>query len=316
MIHVEFFNNVRDRTKHSIQPLERLLNKAQTSEVLRLKTNQYRQWLKDNPDASASEKSRLKADVFNALIFSGTFGKTGKAEHIRQMSGLIVLDIDNIEKLFEVRSKLKQDKYTYLMFLSPSGNGIKIIVKHNLKEPTDWKFLFYELEAYYLDKYNIVLDKSGKDINRMCFLPYIEKKDFYKNNNSDVWRYTGIFKRQTKAPKSILLEKSNIYALCHYIALYLKENDINIAEEYEDWISYGYSLCDLGEQGRAIFHNISSISNKYDYENCDRKFDYLLQHYDKEKTGVEKFVSNGKKAIATHCLYKKYGYISPEITLY
>lgn len=62
------------------------------------------------------------------------------------------------------------------MFLSPSGNGIKVVIKHNLKEPTLWKYLFNELEAYYLDKYNIVLDKSGKDINRMCFLPYIEKK--------------------------------------------------------------------------------------------------------------------------------------------
>lgn len=48
MIHIEFFNNVKDRTKHSIQPLERILTKAQTSEILRLKTNHYREWLNDN----------------------------------------------------------------------------------------------------------------------------------------------------------------------------------------------------------------------------------------------------------------------------
>ncbi len=316
MIHIEFFNNVKDRTKHSIQPLERILTKAQTSEILRLKTNHYREWLNDNPDATSQQKSNMKANIFNAVIFSGTFTGTGKAEDIRQMSGLLVLDIDNVENLFEVGSKLKKDKYTYLMFLSPSGNGIKVVIKHNLKERTLWKYLFNELEAYYLDKYNIVLDKSGKDINRMCFLPYIEKKDFYYNNNCEEWQYTGIFKRQTKTPKNMLLEISDIYALCHYIALYLKENNINITEQYEDWISYGYSLCDIGEQGRAIFHNISSVSDKYDYDICDKKFDYLLQHYDKEKSGIENFVSNGKKAIATHCLFQKYGFISPEITLY
>lgn len=108
MIHIEFFNNVKDRTKHSIQPLERILTKAQTSEILRLKTNHYREWLNDNPDATSQQKSNMKANIFNAVIFSGTFTGTGKAEDIRQMSGLLVLDIDNVENLFEVGSKLKK----------------------------------------------------------------------------------------------------------------------------------------------------------------------------------------------------------------
>jgi hypothetical protein len=257
-----------------------------------------------------------KVIYFTAVIFGGTFTGTGKAEDINIMSGLIILDFDHIQNLKEVRQKLENDSNTFLLFLSPSGDGLKVVVKHSLTDPLKWLYLYLELEEYYLNTFGLETDKSGKDISRMCFLPYVDS--LYQNNNSAVWQFTGVFEKQTRIGQTIIpfqikqsdnTEDSQLYKECFYISVYLFENKISIAEYYEDWISYGYSLCALGEQGREIFHNISCTSEKYDIETCEEQYDYMLEHFDEDKTNINIFINNGKRAIAHHVIYKQYGFL-------
>jgi VirE N-terminal domain/Primase C terminal 2 (PriCT-2) len=312
MIHIEFFRNVKDRNTHSVQPLDRLLTRATTSTILKAITSNYREWLKNYPTLTTKDISDRKSGIFNAVTFSGTFTGTGKAQDIKDMSGLIVLDIDHIENLPEVWQKLKT-RYTHLMFISPSGDGIKLVLKHNLTDPLKWQYLYYELEAYYLEMFSIELDKSGKDINRMCFIPYIEH--LYKNDDSTVWQYTGKYEKTVKAqstPKTIQSQpqdtSDDLVKECYYISKYLYENKICMTQEYNDWIAYGYSLCELGEQGRNIFHNISMLSDKYDADALDNKYDYMLDHYDAERNSLDFYIDNGNCAIAQHIIKIKYGF--------
>ena len=116
----------------------------------------------------------MKLFYFPAVTFGGTFNGTGKTEDINKMSGLIVLDFDHIKNLAEVRQNLENDCHTFLLFVSPWGDGLKVVVKHNLTDPQKWQYLYFELEAYYLNTFGLVTDKSGKDISRMCFLPFID----------------------------------------------------------------------------------------------------------------------------------------------
>lgn len=323
MIDIELFPKVYNRSEHSVQGLDRLLNWATTNDNLKSKTHLYKQWLFENPNATKKEISVKKVYFFPAVIFGGTFLGTGSAKDINKMSGLIVLDFDHVQNLTEIQSKLKTDPHTYLLFVSPSGDGLKAVVKHSMSDPENWQYLYFELEAYYLLMFNGVNDKSGKqlstdpsgkDISRMCFLPYIE--DLYRNDNSVVWQYTGEYENQAKAPKlkdSIVPTASettdHLYKECMYISAYLFENEINISENYQDWLSYGYSLCTLGEQGREVFHNISCISDKYDIDECNEQFDYMLSHFDENKTNIFNFLNNGKRAIAHHSIFKQYGFL-------
>lgn len=323
MIEIEFFPRVNDRSVHSVQGLDRLLQKSTSSEKLKINTYLYHQWLYENPYASKSEKSRMKVHFFSAVAFSGTFSGTGSAKDIEKLSGLIVLDFDHIIDLSDILSRLKADPFTYLLFRSPSGDGLKAVVKHSLTEPDKWQYLFKEIEAYYIQKFKGIVDKSGKqlnidpsgkDINRMCFIPFIE--DLYRNDESKIWQYTGEYEKvsQTTIPRictelDTTANNEYIYKECFYLSAYLFENKINISEDYEDWLSYGFSLCALGEQGREIFHNISCISDKYDADECDKQYDYMLSSFDETRTSIHNFLNNAKRAIAHHAIYSKYGFL-------
>jgi VirE N-terminal domain/Primase C terminal 2 (PriCT-2) len=318
MINIELFPKVNDRSTHSVQSLQRLLKWSTSNETLKQNTCLYQQWLKDNPNATKQEKSQKKLFYFPAVTFGGTFTGTGTAKDINIMSGLIVLDFDHIKNLAEVRQKLENDSNTFLLFVSPSGDGLKVVVKHGLTDPLKWQYLYFELEAYYLNTFGLETDKSGKDISRMCFLPYIDT--LFKNDNSTVWQYTGTFEKGQLRYADICVPlipdistatstTDDLYNECFYISVYLFQNKISIAESYEDWLSYGYSICALDEKGREIFHNISCISDKYDVDNCNEQYDYMLCHYDEDRTNINNFINNGKRAIAHHTIYKQYGFL-------
>ena len=322
MIEIEFFPKVNQRQTHSVQPLTKLLEWATKNKELQKRTLSYKQWLMANPDAMPKQKSDKKLLNFPAAIFAGTFTGTGKAEDIKKISGLFVLDFDHIDNLIEVRRKLENDPFTFLVFVSPSGDGLKVIIKHNLSDPLKWEYLYYELEDYYKKLFNgfydqkgnhLSIDPSGKDISRMCFLPFID--NLYNNDNSDVWQYVGKFEKNETGKyvnivhESVIEQNDNLYKECYYISAFLFENKIDITAGYGDWISYGYSLCALGESGREIFHNISCINEKYDNDECDQQYDYMLEHFDEDKTNIFIFLNNAKREIAHHNIYKKYGFL-------
>lgn len=316
---VELFPNVKDRSTHSVQPLDRLLQWSTTNEKLKAKTNAYRLWLisdeyielcKNNPKEAKAQKSIKKVQSFPAITFSGTFTGTGKASDINIMSGFIVIDIDHIEHLNFVKMNLELDPYTYLLFVSPSNDGLKVVIRHNLTNPDEWNYLYYELETYYKNTFGITVDKACKDISRMTFLPFIE--NLYMNDNSEVWQYKGIPYQPHKPERSHITtpneSSEDLYKQCFYLSAYLLENKIDLTESYNDWILYGYSLSAIGEQGREIFQNISCLNPEYDPDQTNKQYDYQLKHFDPNKTGIDFFISNAKTAIVEQLLHNKYGF--------
>jgi len=118
---------------------------------------------------------KYKAKNFDYCTFSGVFSKRNDSALI-QHSGLITLDFDHVSNLQELRETLLQNRYfeTELMFVSPSGDGLKWIIPIDLKECShqDW---FRAIAAYIKATYQLEVDKSGKDISRACFLPHDPK---------------------------------------------------------------------------------------------------------------------------------------------
>lgn len=73
--------------------------------------------------------------------------------------------------------------------------------------------------------------------------------------------------------KGGIMNKYNYQALVQHIV----SQGINIAESFEDWTKIAFSLSTLGEEGRSLFHAISSLSEKYDQRESDRKFNDALR---------------------------------------
>lgn len=82
---------------------------------------------------SDDERKRFKANNFAYCLFSGTFGTNRKNDGLQQHSGLLCLDFDHMDdagQLTASRSALLNDQYfeTLLLFVSPSGNGLKWVI--------------------------------------------------------------------------------------------------------------------------------------------------------------------------------------------
>lgn len=301
---VDFYEKVYKRDNHRPVDFDKLIERSTTSDKLKTITDNYRKWLKDNPNISTDKKQVYKNDNFYDVQFSGLFSGTGKSDEIVEMSGLIVVDLDHIDKDV-IRKRLKNDVHTYLIFDSPSDDGLKVIIRHNLKDPLKWKYLFREIQDYYRQVHKIEIDDNGSDISRMCHVPFMY--NFYMNPNSITWNYKGQFEPETPTYEPIEIDE-RLYQECFYISRFISEHKINMCESYNDWLTFGFSLCNLGEKGRNVFHHISSVSKKYRFKECDEYFTNLLNTYDPDRSNINVFLYHSRKSITLYMLYECYEY--------
>ena len=102
------------------------------------------------------------------VCFSGEFSSRnddGLFEH----SGLIVLDFDHVDVDATKRS-LATDDFVYSCWTSPSGNGVKALVK--ITNPERHRDHFRALVKYFERTHGLELDESGINESRACFESY------------------------------------------------------------------------------------------------------------------------------------------------
>lgn len=129
-----------------------------------------------------------------AVTFSGIFNQR-LDKQVAEYSRIMIIDIDNLESelLINLSSLLKDDEYTYAMFISPSGNGLKVLFKLTNDNPDRHKAYFSAIQKHFEENYAVSIDKSGKNISRLCFVSY--DPDLYINHNSKEFDCPGIVER-------------------------------------------------------------------------------------------------------------------------
>jgi len=129
-----------------------------------------------------TKRNELKKEL-PAICFSGTFNKRADISIIEH-SGFICLDFDGYPKqkdLYEDKEKFTKDKFVYSAFISPSGNGLKVLVK--IPSDTDNHTNYFNaLEKHFNSQY---FDKTSKNISRVCYESYDPL--IYINENSSLW---------------------------------------------------------------------------------------------------------------------------------
>lgn len=121
------------------------------------------------------EKERLKKSL-PITLFSGKF-KARKHDALETYNKLVCLDLDNLKNLDVRKFELEQLPFVFACWVSPSGNGLKVLVKV-LTENHLGHFLALSKEIK-------GVDPSGKDICRAAFLSKDEK--IYINKDSTVY---------------------------------------------------------------------------------------------------------------------------------
>lgn len=132
--------------------------------------------------SDAKEASKFKANRFDYATFSGVFEKRND-KNLKEHSNLLTIDFDHLENLQDLKQQLLNDEYfeTEMLFISPSGNGLKWIIRIDISEISHSEY-FTAVANYIKKTYNIEVDQSGKDKSRACFLPYDPQAFLHKRH--------------------------------------------------------------------------------------------------------------------------------------
>jgi len=163
---------ITNKSPASDVTLENVFRGIKENETYKEITQEYREILQK--DWEDSEKRKMKASSFDYVTFSGTFSYVS-SKNLQRHSGLICIDIDKLhgkEDVEEIRTTLLRDSVidTVMLFVSPSGLGIKWVVPINVVTPSEHLEYFKALNSYIYSKYAIRIDESCKDVSRACFL--------------------------------------------------------------------------------------------------------------------------------------------------
>jgi VirE N-terminal domain/Primase C terminal 1 (PriCT-1) len=145
------------------------------------------------------EKRNAAKSKLVSVCFSGEFSRRA-AKNIIKHSGFACLDFDDLPSFEDavcLRDSLQDNEYVYSAFISPSGNGVKAIVKIPPEIENHKKY--YEALCETFDSF---LDTKTKDVSRVCYESY--DPDLFINENSKVWalkkEYTEVAQK-TNYPK-------------------------------------------------------------------------------------------------------------------
>ena len=109
--------------------------------------------------------NKLKCNL-PSVCFSGEFKEREDAKIINH-SGFIVLDFDNIENLEEKKNQIILHNFVYACWISPSGKGLKALVK--VADGKKHREHFLALRDIFTDA-----DKSGINESRVCYESFDE----------------------------------------------------------------------------------------------------------------------------------------------
>ena len=227
-----------------------------------------------------------------AICFSGTFTKRADIALVEH-SGLICLDFDGYDKqkaLLQDKESLSKSKYVYSVFISPSGNGLKALVKIPADAENHTNY-FNSLEKHFNSPY---FDKTSKNISRVCYESYDPL--IHINENSSIWdkieepEYTEVTKYRDMATIPITDENKIVEILVKWwhkkypmaegqrnhnvYILAMALNDFGVNKSLASYILGQYASDDftMGEIQRTIdsaYQNTQNFGSKY-YEDEER----------------------------------------------
>jgi len=114
---------------------------------------------------SGNKDAKKKLPV---VCFSGEFA-TRADDALFEHSSLLVLDFDHID-VAQAKGALATDDYVYSCWVSPSGDGLKALVK--VTNPERHRDHFRALRTYFHKQYDLEVDESGVNESRACFESY------------------------------------------------------------------------------------------------------------------------------------------------
>ncbi len=167
---ITVFKDLKQKSGFKI-PVSRILERIRTGMISgRLCTQIRGELIKD-------ERTKLKYKLM-AIRFCGIFVGQNDVDCISH-SGLVCLDFDHTPDPVAKKIEMMALPFVYAAFISPSGDGLKVIVRIPPNIKTHGGF-FMGLKAFFNDPH---FDSSSQNIARICFESY--DPDIYINYEAE-----------------------------------------------------------------------------------------------------------------------------------
>lgn len=136
--------------------------------------------IRNNPIA---DKKTLKREL-PVIMWQGVFSHRAD-KGVQSLTTLMCIDIDHKteQELSALRTALINEPWVMAVFRSPSGDGLKVIVKTDNYDPTIYKNCYCQLEDLFLKRYGIKPDNNCEPLSQGCFASY--DPDIYVNYNAE-----------------------------------------------------------------------------------------------------------------------------------
>ncbi len=291
------FNSKNEPDQLSIVAVDQVFQKIKSDIDIQQQCSLIRSLTKEysrTGDLATRNKKEQEKAKLPAFIPSGEFSYRSNSS-LTKYWGRIVLDLDNLSNPEYLRAKIKSEKdpTILMMFLSPSGTGLKIIhqldhpVLDSLEDIIDFhKQAFRSLVAYYVKKYKVTeIDESGSDLSRLCYYSYDDSG--YCNPDAIGWK----FDFQSRGRSSVAIintqiggyyntfgpdnERLNVKVVREIIHWCGREN-VYLLDHYNDWIRALFAIRNTFSDSRLgleLFMQLSATSPKFKREECIEKWD-------------------------------------------
>jgi len=283
-MNVTIFKTIKDTDTPFFRPVHKILD--------RIKNGSSKETVrKVREEKRKAERNEIKKQL-PAICFSGSFNKRAD-NSIVEHSGLICLDFDGYAKqkeLLQDKENFTKNKYVFSVFISPSGNGLKVLVKIPA-DPDNHVNYFNSLEKYFN---SIYFDKTSKNLSRVCYESYDPL--LYVNDNSSVWdtieeiQYTEV-SRVKDSPTIPITDENKIVDIlvkwwtkkypmvegqrnqnCYILAMAMNDFGINrslaeyILKQYAD---DSFTISEITTTISSAYSNTANFGTKY-YEDEER----------------------------------------------
>jgi hypothetical protein len=189
-----------------------------------------------------------------AFMLSATTNSGHKAADVKQHSGLLQLDVDHVgaEHAGSMRDLLGEDRHILAAWISPSGTGIKAI----MRIPADveqHKAAFEAAAEYMRESYGLAIDKACKDVCRLCFVSH--DPDLVMNPDAVELQVSGEVLRGSATDNSSTSLNAESYILHNSV---LFDDFPNLRPLYRDLVFHRYPKPQRGMRNAAMVEIVAT----------------------------------------------------------
>lgn len=228
-----------------------------------IKTGKYRHaivYLRKSLSEQKMEAYEKAKKSLPAFTPSAKFVGGRKLEYLAEYSHYIILDIDKLSTidLQKAKQTANQSEFTFASFISPSGNGLKILVKIDTPK-TEHKETFLLVQEHYEKLLNLEIDKSGKDITRLCF--YSSDENLYLNENAST--FVTNMDDQSTSSRAQPRDEMPLLNDCHTEVVEVSQSTDNSEAIYNHCIKFTEKKVQFANGSRNVFvHQLACNLNR------------------------------------------------------